>query len=181
MKKQGNKRNGAKVFLVAVACVGMTVMAGCEDQGLQDLSKRVSSLETEIVALQKKSTVMSDNIEKIKKSLVDTAVTMPTERPAEEVSTTTPTPAAVPSPTQAPVAQTPTPRPTPTPSVQVARVNAGSGLNLREKASLDSDVVRVLAFEEVVTLTGQSIIESGSEWVEINGGGWVLLEYLLVE
>lgn len=181
MRMQINRRNRTKVALVILACVGMSLMAGCEDQGLQDLNKRMSSLESEVVALQKKSTVMSENIDQNKKNLLNTAITTPTAEPAEVTRTIDPKPTAVPAATQAPVAQTPTPRPTPTPSVQVARINAGSGLNLREKASLDSEIVRVLAFEEVVTLTGQSIVDSGSEWVEIDGGGWVLLEYLLVE
>lgn len=181
MKTQTTRGNRTKMALVGIACASMVLMVGCEDQGLQDLSKRVSSLESEVVALQKKSTVMGEDIEKNKKNVVDVAIKVPTNKSAEKTDIVAPLPTLVPTPTQRPVAQTPTPRPTPTPSVQVATVNAGSGLNLRENASLDSEVVRVLAFEEVVTLTGQSIVESGSEWVEINGGGWVLLEYLLVE
>jgi len=92
----------------------------------------------------------------------------------------TPTPTEIPTPTV-----TPTPEPTetipPPRTVQpetVAIVTAEDGLNVREGASTEFDVVGVLRFEEEVVLTGESLIEGEMQWVEIQGQGWVQARYL---
>lgn len=99
---------------------------------------------------------------------------------ATALPSVTPTPTEIPTPTS-----TPTPEPTetipPPRTVQpetVAIVTAEDGLNVREGASTEFEVVAVLVFEEEVVLTGESLIEGEIQWVEIQGMGWVQARYL---
>ena len=55
-------------------------------------------------------------------------------------------------------------------------VNWPSGLNLREKASKDSNILARLAYEEKVTIDPKA--EAPEGWVAVVGGGYVMSEYL---
>ncbi len=109
-----------------------------------------------------------------------------------------PTPQPSPTPTEAaPPTGTPTPTETPTPSASptpeptetippprevspgvTATVNATDGLNVREGPSTDTGVIRVLAFQEEVVLTGEDLIEGAIQWVELEEEGWTQARYL---
>ena len=118
-------------------------------------------------------------------SPIATEVPRPTPQPSP-----TPTEAAPPTVTPAPT-ETPTPAASPTPEPTetipppreispgaIVTVNATDGLNVREGPSTDTGVIRVLLFQEEVTLTGQDFIEGEIQWVELEEEGWTQARYL---
>ena len=118
-------------------------------------------------------------------------ITEPAVVPTPSV-TPSPTPEATNAPTVTPVPREPpipessaTPEPTETipPPREVSpgatvTVNADDGLNVRVGPSTDSEVTRVLRFNQEVVLTGGSVIDGEIQWVELEEPGWVQARYL---
>ncbi len=113
----------------------------------------------------------------------------PTPTPAPSPTPTpqeTSAPTVTPLPTETPTPESiPTPEPTETippprevPPGTKAAVNADDGLNVRDGPSTESDVVRVLLFNQEVVLTGGSVIDGEIQWVELEEQGWVQARYL---
>ncbi|XHX78258.1 MAG: peptidoglycan-binding protein [Stenomitos frigidus ULC029] len=70
----------------------------------------------------------------------------------------------------------PGPRPGPSPIGDGARVNAGSGLLVRNAPA--GYVIGSRGYGERVGLTGAEQFAGGRTWAQISGGGWVAKDYL---
>lgn len=104
--------------------------------------------------------------------VISPVVSQSKSSPAQPVPTVLPriTQTATPTPTL-------TPSPTPTP-VLGRTVNATLGLNVRTEPTVQAPVVRVLAFETEVRLTGAQQTSEGLLWVKVEPAGWVQARYL---
>lgn len=116
-------------------------------------------------------------------AIVPTPSVTPSPTPeATNAATVTVTPV----PTESPIPESnATPEPTETipPPREVSpgttvTVNADDGLNVRVEPSTDSEVTRVLRFNQEVVLTGGSVIDGEIQWVELEEPGWVQARYL---